>query len=365
MKIREIIEFIERFAPRELQETYDNSGLQVGNSENEVTGILCTIDVTQEVLDEAIEKKTNLIISHHPVIFQAIKSLTGRNASEEIIIRMIKNDIALYSAHTNIDNILQGVNSKICQKIGLTKCRILSPLSDKLIKLVTSVPTDYTERIREVIFQAGAGVIGNYDCCSYNLEGTGTFRGNENTKPFVGDKGEVHFEKESRIETILPEFLKDKVINALIQAHPYEEVAYDLYPLKNTYNQAGSGMIGELEKPIILKELLVSLKINFGSEGIKYTGDLKTNVKKIAVCGGSGSFLISEAINNKADAIITGDIKYHQFLDNHKRLIIIDIGHFESEQFTKDIFYELLKKKISNFAVHLSEVKTNPIKYFS
>ena len=365
MKAFEIINLLESHFPPSYQENYDNSGLSVGNSKADVTGILCCIDVTHSVIDEAIEKKVNMIISHHPVIFQGLKSLTAKSLTEELVIRAIKNDILLYAVHTNIDNVFSGVNKKICEKLGLINCTILSPLSDKLVKLVTYTPKSHAEKVRDAIFNAGAGVIGNYDCCSYSVEGTGSFRGNEQTNPFVGKKGEIHLEYEIRIETILPSNLSKKVIGAIVKVHPYEEVAYDIYPLKNEFPTVGAGMTGEFDSPKSLNEILILLRDTFNAHGIRYSGSSDKMIRKVAVCGGAGSFLINKAKKQHADIFITGDVKYHQFFEADKQLIIIDIGHYESEQFTKEIFYELLTKNLSKFAVHLSEINSNPIKYFS
>jgi dinuclear metal center YbgI/SA1388 family protein len=364
MKIKDIIQILESIAPKAYQESYDNSGLNIGNTEADITGVLCTIDVTEALLDEAIDKGDNLIIAHHPLIFHELKSITGRNTIERIVIKAIKHDIAIYIGHTNFDNIPEGVNARICEKLNIKNYSILSPLKEHLNKLVCFVPTSHAENVRNAIFEAGAGHIGNYDCCSFNSEGSGSFRGLDNSKQFVGEKGTLHFEKEVKIEVVLPRFLKSSVLSALLKVHPYEEVAYDFYALANDNNYAGAGMIGELDEYMTLSELLEILKKTFHADGIRYTGELEKRVKRIAVCGGSGSFLINEAKTQNADVFITGDMKYHQFLDNEKDLSIIDIGHYESEQFTKDIFYESVKKKMPKFAVHLSEVKTNPIKYF-
>lgn len=361
----EIIKLFDDNFPPAYQESYDNSGLCIGDVQSEITGVLCCTDITPSVLQEAIQKKANLIISHHPLIFQGLKSLTGKSQTEQMVIDAIKNNILIYTVHTNADNVFNGVNKKICDKLGLLNCKILSPLSDKLVKLVTFVPVPHAEKVRQSIFEAGAGFIGNYDCCSFNTEGSGTFRGNETSDPFVGKKGELHTEPEIRIETILPSFLTKKVIKELIKSHPYEEVAYDIYPLKNENNTIGAGMIGELSNTISIHELLKKLRETFAAKGIRYTGKDEKPVKKIAVCGGSGSFLINEAKKHHSDVFITGDMKYHQFFDADNNLTIIDIGHYESEQFTKEIFYELLIKNLSNFAVHLSEINSNPIKYFS
>jgi len=363
MKIQEIIKALEELAPLALQESYDNAGLTVGDRNAEAKGILCTIDVTEEVINEAINLKSNMIVSHHPVVFNELKSLTGNTYNERIIIQAIKHDIALYTSHTNIDNTINGVNHTICEKLGLTKRKILNPLGGKLVKLVTFVPEKYADKVRTALFESGAGNIGNYDSCSFNSQGTGTFKGGSNTNPFAGEKGKLQNENEIRIETIVPDHLLSRVVNQLLFTHPYEEVAYDLYPLKNKYDLAGSGMIGEFEKAISKKDFFSLLKKTFNLPFIKYAGADQNKYKKIAVCGGSGSFLIKKAIQLKADAFITGDIKYHQFFDAEDKITICDIGHYESEQFTKEIFYSFLTKKFSKFAVHLSQSVTNPIKY--
>ncbi|MBN2487281.1 MAG: Nif3-like dinuclear metal center hexameric protein [Bacteroidales bacterium] len=365
MTASEIIKIIEEDFPLSLQESYDNSGLCSGDTNTEITGILCCIDVTSEVIDEAIDKKANFIISHHPLIFQGIKSVTTKTLTGQLLLKAIKNNIVLYAAHTNIDNLSIGVNHKICSILGLTDCKILLPMADKLSKLVVFVPNSHINNVRQAIFEAGAGVIGKYDCCSFSSDGYGTFRAGEGTNPFAGKPGMVHTEPETRLETILPAWLAPKVVNAIIKAHPYEEVAYDLYPMKNQFTLAGAGMIGDFNTPLKLSSLLSILREKFQAQGIRYTGNTEKNIKKVAVCGGSGSFLIGEAKKQQADVFITGDVKYHQFFEADNSLSIIDIGHYESEQFTKDIFYELLMKKISKFAVHLSEINSNPIKYYS
>jgi dinuclear metal center YbgI/SA1388 family protein len=364
MKIKEIVELLEELAPIGLQEAYDNTGLIVGNYDNEIKAVLCTVDVTEEVIEEAIKLGANFIISHHPVLFGEIKSITSRTYIERIIVQAIKNDISLYSAHTNLDNISDGVNKILCEKIGLKNCSILSPMKDQLLKLVTFVPEKNANDVREALFKLGAGSIGNYDCCSYNIKGQGTFRGGENSNPFAGEKGKLHFENEIRIEIIILKQLINRAIEVLIKAHPYEEVAYDIYPLKNENNSTGAGMIGYLEKPQMGYEFMQNLKKIFNIPVIRYTGDKNKKLTKVAVCGGSGSFLIKKAIQLGADAFVTSDIKYHQFFDSENSIFLCDIGHYESEQFTKEIFYTFLIKKISIFAVHLSRIVTNPIKYY-
>lgn len=363
MHISEITSFIESIAPLAYQESYDNAGLLVGAPTDEADSALITLDVTEAVVDEAIAGGFKLIIAHHPLIFGGIKKLNGKTELERCLIKAIKNDIAIYAAHTNLDSVMGGVNSKICEKLGLTNCQILSPIKGQLKKLVTFIPTDQAEKVQQAIFEAGAGHVGNYDSCGYTLEGIGSFRGNENSKPFVGEKGNFHTEKETRFETIFPAHLQEKIIQALLSNHPYEEVAYDIYPLDNEFPLAGMGMIGELAEPMDEMEYLQFTKNEFQSAVIRHSPLLHKKVKKIAVCGGSGSFLIRQAIRSKATVFITGDLKYHQFFEAEGKIVLADIGHFESEQFTKEVFYELLTKKFPKFAIRLSAINTNPINY--
>ncbi len=360
MKLKEIISFLETHSPLSLQESYDNSGLITGSLNKDITAALLTIDTTEEVIDEAINKKCNLIISHHPIIFSGIKSLTGKNYIERTIIKAIKNDIAIYAMHTNLDISNNGVNDKICEKLNLKNCKSLD--SEKnLKKLITYVPEKYADKVRAAIFTAGAGHIGNYSDCSFNSTGQGSFKPLEGTKPFVGEKKQIHFENEIKIETVFPDYLQNKIINALKNSHPYEEVAYDIYKLENK-NNFGLGRVGILEHEISEIDFLKILKNTFGGV-IRYTKLLNKPIKKVAVCGGSCSFLLNKAINSGADIFISSDFKYHQFFDAENKIIIADLGHFETEQFTKELFYDILTKKFINFAVHFSKIKTNPINY--
>jgi len=363
MLIKNIISVIEDFAPLSFQEDYDNSGIQIGDILDEVTAVLICVDVTEEVIDEAINLNTNFIISHHPLIFSGIKKITNKTSLEKAIIKAIRNKITIYSAHTNLDNIQKGVNGIIADKIGLINKAILLPKKNSLSKLVTFIPVDHIDNVRNAVFNAGAGNIGNYDLCSYNTEGTGTFRGNKNTNPYVGEKGKLHKENEIRFESIFPNYLKNNILKSLIEAHPYEEVAYDIYPLTNDYMLAGSGMIGNLKEKIEEQEFLQKIKNIFSSGCIRYTKLLGKPINRVALCGGSGSFLLPSAIKNKADVFISADFKYHQFFEAENKILIADVGHYESEQFTKDIFYNLLTKNFSTFAIHLSKNNTNPINY--
>lgn len=363
MKAAEVIDFLEQLAPPSLQESYDNAGLLVGDKNTEITGILVSLDCTEDVVEDAISQNCNLIVSHHPIVFSGLKRLNGKNYIERTVIKAIKNDVLIYAIHTNLDNVIDGVNAKIAERLGLKNTRILHRKSGLLKKVVTFCPTEHVETVRNAMFDAGAGSIGNYDNCSFNVDGNGTFRGNENTKPFVGKKGETHQEKEVRIETIVSKFMLNKVLQAIKSSHPYEEVAFDVYPLENSWKEVGSGMVGELEYEVDALEFLKSLKTSMKTDSVRYTLPHKQMVKRIAICGGSGSFLLNKAISSRADVFITGDFKYHQFFDADDRIIIADIGHYESEQFTIELLSDKLAEKFPTFAPRLTRVKTNPINY--
>ncbi|MBN2742308.1 MAG: Nif3-like dinuclear metal center hexameric protein [Marinilabiliaceae bacterium] len=354
---------METFAPLALQEGYDNCGLQVGSPLDVVTGILVCLDVTDEVIDEAIALDCNMIVSHHPLIFGGLKRLNGHTAVERMVIKAIRHGIALYAAHTNADAVGNGVSGRMAMKLGLEKCRVLSLLSGRLMKLITFVPVDHLSQVRDAIFEAGAGHIGHYDSCSFQVHGHGTFRGDAQSQPYVGNPGALHTESEVRIETVMPDYLSSRVVDALLMAHPYEEVAYDLYSLANQWGERGFGIIGQLPTSEELLAFLNRVKAVFGCQSVRYSPLTTGEVTRVAVCGGSGSDLIKAAMAAKADVFITGDIKYHQFFEAEGRMVIADIGHFESEQFTKELFFELLTEKLPNFAIHLSNINSNPINY--
>ena len=361
--LTELISSLEKLAPPALQESYDNSGLLLGNAKSKVTGALICIDVTEEIIDEAARRKCNLVISHHPLIFSSLKRITGKNYVERCIVKAIEKGIAVYAIHTNLDNVLHGVNQKLAVKLGLTETKILRPLPGRLKKLVTFCPLKSSEKVRQALFDAGAGRIGNYDECSFNTEGTGTFRGLENTNPYVGKKGVQHREQEERIETIFELHLQSRLIAALLSAHPYEEVAYDIYPLDNLHPNIGAGLIGNLKKPMGEIAFLKMVKRTMKAGSLRYTELLGKNVNRVAVCGGSGSFLLEDAVKNSADVFVTADFKYHQFFNAEGKIVIADIGHYESEQFTTEIIKDFLNRNFSTFAVRLAETRTNPVRY--
>jgi dinuclear metal center YbgI/SA1388 family protein len=364
MNIATIISCFESIAPSAYQEDYDNAGLLTGNPDWECTGVLCTLDATEEIIQEAITLNCNLIVAHHPIIFKGLKKINGKNYVERAVINAIKNDIAILAVHTNLDNVINGVNGMMADRLGMINRKILSPKASILKKLFTFVPVNHVEAVRNAIFEAGAGNIGNYSECSFSVEGTGTFKGNEDTNPFVGEPGKRHFEKELKVEAVFPAYLAQAVVKALKQAHPYEEVAFDVIDLSSPHPLAGSGLIGDLPEPVKENEFLELVKAKFKVQMVRHTSLLNRSVQKVAVCGGAGSFLVSKALRSQADVYITADMKYHEFFDADGQMLICDIGHYESEQFTIDLFADLLRKKFPTFAVLKSGVQTNPVHYY-
>lgn len=361
--VAEIGSILEEFAPLYYQESYDNSGLLVGDPNAVIESALLCVDITEQILDEAISNKHGLIISHHPLIFKGLKAITGRNSTERIVAKAIKNNIAIYASHTNLDSVSKGVSARMCDKLGVRNCKILSPIQNSLVKLVTFVPFTHEEAVRNALFEAGAGHIGNYYNCSYNLNGKGTFRAGEGSNPFVGELGKLHTEEEVRIETICPRQIIAKVIRALIAAHPYEEAAYDIYPLENKYSQVGLGMVGNLPEAMPVNDFLALLKSTFKTGSVRYSAPIKEQIKVVAVCGGSCASFLHDAVAHKADVFITADVKYHEFFEAERKIMLADIGHYESEQFTVEIVQELLSKKIPTFVTQVTKFNSNPINY--
>ncbi len=361
--IRDVTNHLEKIAPLSYQESYDNSGLITGDENAGVRGITVCLDSTEDVVKDAIKNNCNLIIAHHPIVFSGLKKINRKSYVGRTITTAIRNDVAIYAIHTNLDNVSNGVNRMIGEKLGLVNLEILSGKSNILRKLVTFCPADNAEKVRSALFSAGAGDIGNYSECSFNTTGEGTFKGNERSNPTLGEKGTRHTENEVRIEMVY-EFPKQKdILNALFNNHPYEEVAYDILSLENSFRNVGSGMVGELAGPQKEMEFLQHVKKTMKAGMIRYTDLTGNDIKRVAVCGGSGSFLLREAINSGAQAFITADFKYHQFFDAEGKIVILDIGHYESEQFTMELIKSLILEKFSTFAVRLTEVQTNPVYY--
>lgn len=364
MKINDIIQVLEQLAPPSLQESYDNAGLITGSATWNCSGIICTLDATEAVILEAKEKGCNLVVAHHPIVFSGLKKLNGKNYVEKAVITAIKHDIAIYAIHTNLDNVKNGVNHIIADRLGLINRKILAPKAGLLIKLYTFVPIAEADKLREALFAAGAGDIGQYSHCSFNTDGKGSFRAGEGTNPHVGEIGKTHLEAETKVEVIFPAWKQQEVLHALFHTHPYEEVAYDLVSLANDYQDVGSGLMGELPDAMDETFFFQMLKTSFELKLVRHTPFLGKKIKKVALCGGSGSFLTGKAQAAGADIYISADFKYHEFFDANDRMVIADIGHWESEQYTTDLLIDVLQAKFPTFAVLKSGIKTNPVNYF-
>ncbi len=370
MKISEFITILEEMSPLSYAEDFDNVGLLVGNVNEIVTGVLICHDALESVIDEAIAKKCNLVVCFHPIIFSGLKKITGKNYVERSILKAIKNDIAIFAVHTALDNHQDGVNKIFCNALGLVNTKILIPKQHFIKKLVTYTVSKNAEKLRNALYDAGAGKIGNYDNCSFNSDGFSTYKGNESSNPTVGTKGELTFTNEIKIEITFEKHLETKILKALFENHVYEEVAYEIYNLENQHQNIGLGMIGELETEMDETDFLEFVKQKMIANGIRHSQFLNKKIKKIAVLGGSGSFAISKAIAMGADAFLTADLKYHQFYEAENKLLLADIGHFESERYTKNYIFDYLNKKIINFAnsnlinkIYLSQENTNPVYY--
>jgi dinuclear metal center YbgI/SA1388 family protein len=371
MKIKDITKILNDWAPLHYAEDFDNTGLLVGDENTEVEGILVALDTLEKVVDEAIAKNCNLIVGFHPIVFSGLKKITGKNYVERSLIKALKNDIAIFALHTALDNSPIGVNNMMCEKLGLSNRKIMIPKAGNIKKLVTYVPKNEAEKVREALFEAGAGSIGNYDNCSFNTDGTGTFKGNEDSNPTVGERGKIHSEPETQLNLTFPKHLESQVLKTLFKNHRYEEVAFEISTLDNFNQNLGMGMLGELPEALPEKDFLRLLQKTFGTGFIRHSNLLKKEIKKVAVLGGSGAFAIPNAIRGNADAFVTADLKYHDFFKAEEKILLADIGHYESEQFTKNLIHGFLTKKICNFApaplksgIVLSETNTNPVQYF-
>ncbi len=363
MQIKEVIQFLENLAPITYAEDFDNVGLLVGDPNATVSGILVTLDTLENIVDEAIDNNCNFIISFHPIVFKGIKKFNGKNYVERVVMKAIKHDIAIFAIHTALDNALNGVNNMMCEQLGLVNRKILIPQSGNIKKLITYVPVAEAESLRTKLFEAGAGSIGNYDNCSFSSNGTGTFKALENANPAIGEIGKIHHEQETQIQITYPKHNENKILKTLFENHSYEEVAYEITTLENKNQHIGIGMIGELPEEVEELKFLNHIKNIFKTGCVRHSELIGKPIKKVAVLGGSGSFAIKNAIHANADIFITADLKYHQFYEAEGKLILADIGHYESEQYTKNLIVSYLRKKISNFAIILSDKNTNPIQY--
>ncbi|QHL86455.1 Nif3-like dinuclear metal center hexameric protein [Nibribacter ruber] len=362
-QIKEVIQVMERYAPPAYQESYDNASLQVGNPDAQVTGVLVTLDCTEEVVQEALDRGCNFIVAHHPVIFKALKSLTGKTPVERILLKALQHNIAIYACHTNLDHVHNGVNAKLCQKLGIENTRILQPKPQLLTKLETYVPLEDTEKVLDALHAAGAGQIGEYSDCSFRITGTGRFTPSAHANPHIGEPCKTEETIENKIEVIFPSYKQQQIMRALLQAHPYEEVAHYLVALQNENQEVGAGMVGELKEAMTAEAFVQHVKESLEITTFKHTAWPETPIKRVAVCGGAGSFLIQNAKAAGAQVFLTADLKYHEFFDAGTQMALVDVGHYESEVYTKELFYDILIKTFSNFAVNLSYTNTNPVRH--
>jgi dinuclear metal center YbgI/SA1388 family protein len=371
MQVVDVLNLLDQWAPLTYSEDFDNTGLLVGDPKSPLRGILVSLDTLEVVVDEAIKEDCNLIVSFHPIIFSGLKSLVPKDYVNKAVLKAIKNDIAIIAIHTALDNVPHGVSATMAKVLGLENTRVLMPKEHLMYKLITYAPNQDAETIRQALFSAGAGALGNYQECSFNLSGTGTFKPLAGANPTLGQIGIQHSEQETQIQVSVLRHQKNDLIAALKKAHPYEEVAYDLIPLDQACPEIGMGLIGTLSQGLSFETLLENVKSGFHTECIKYSQNNLKEINSIAVLGGSGSFAIDKAKALGAQVYITSDLKYHDYFKGHENFALLDIGHYESEQFTKDLIVEYLSKKITNFAPSLprvkvlkSNVKTNPISYY-
>ena len=364
MTIKHFITKIEKIIPLAQAEDFDNVGLLCGNPEREITSVLICHDALESVVEEAVQKNANVILTFHPIIFSGLKSITGKNYVEKAVLKAIENKIAIIALHTALDNHYFGVNHRICRELGLDQLKILIPKKENLLQLITYVPVDYAEQVKKALFEAGAGNIGFYDECSFSIGGEGTFRPIDGSNPFLGKKGTTEKVNEIQLSVIFEKFKKNQIISAMKFAHPYEEVAYQIYAIENENQYSGLGMFGELSEEMEEKEFLNFVKEKFDLKIIRHSSFTNKKIKKVAVLGGSGASGIKNALQNQCDAYLTADMKYHDFFTAENRILLCDIGHFESEQFVVQQLYEILSEKFTTFAVSKSSINTNPVNYF-
>lgn len=363
MKLKTLIRELENWAPPAYQEAYDNSRLLTGHSEMEITGVLISLDCIESVVDEALANNCNVIVAHHPILFSGIKSLTGKNYVERTLIKAIKNDVAIYAIHTNLDNVISGVNHKIAEKIGLKNTKILAPATGKLMKLETACPEEAVEPIKQAVFEAGGGNIGNYADGWFGVQGTAGFKPKAGANPSIGSIDHYMSKPEMKLEFVFPSHLQQGILQALKKVHPYEEFDYKIIRLENTNQEVGAGLVGDLSMPENTDDFLRRIKAVFGCGVIKYAGKKPSKINKVALCGGAGFFLLHAALSAGADVYITADVKYHEFFDAENRILLADIGHYESEQFTKELIADKLSAALGDLTLLVSNTDTNPVNY--
>lgn len=357
---------MERWAPLALASERDNSGLQIGSGQQRVTKILVTLDLNSNVIDEAHQKKADLIISHHPLLFHALRSVNPDEHIGSIVTSCVKYGIAIYSAHTNLDFTQNGVSTTLALKLGLSRIEPLMKNQRVSKKIVVFVPHDYIDRVRHAMMEAGAGTIGNYTDCSFAAHGIGTFKPTPNATPFIGTIGKLERVNEARLEMLSPSWKLEAVIAAMKRAHPYEEIAYDIYNRVNTEADYGVGAIGTLSHPMKPRQFLTHVADTLRIPSLRYSGNPQQMISVVAVCGGSGSDLLSTAAQHGADAFVTADISYHRFMEKHHSILFIDAGHYETEVPVVPIICKYLKQNLTDSTIEVIKSKTmkNNVQYF-
>lgn len=363
MKILDVIKYLDQLIPAGYQESYDNCGLQVGDTSAEITGALISLDLTEAVVDEAVETRSNLIVTHHPFIFGGLKHIDADSPAGRIIYKLIRNGIAVYSAHTSLDKLSNGVSAQLAKRLGLCNLRILAPDSDSLKQLVVYCPKEQSQQLKDALYAAGAGNIGNYRHCSYSVNGTGTFEPLQGANPFVGTVGSETYTSEERIEMVYPKAFENKIVSALKANHPYETPAYSLIPLSNANPDVGLGIVGELPEDVEIETFIETVKQTVGIPVVRHSELCRKKVRTVALCGGAGAEFIGTAVAQNADIYLTSDIKYHDFQKATGHIVLADIGHYESEQFAKEFFYDKLSEKFRIFAIRIAKTETNFVGY--
>lgn len=369
MIVKELIKYLEDWAPPGAAWEKDNVGLLVGSGDEKIENIFLSLELTGEVLEQALKKNCNFIFTHHPLIFNPVKNLdVNKNPNSKLIYKLIKNDINLFSAHTNLDFTKDGVSFTLAKKLKLNKITFLKNEESNQFKVVVFLPETNLDEVASAMFNQGAGIIGEYNNCSFRTNGIGTFKGSANSNPFIGKKENFEKANEVRLEVLVDSWKLNKVINAMLKSHPYEEPAYDIYPLRNKNVNYGAGAIGELDNEMNVNEFLKHVEKSLLLSNFRFVNGNKRRIKKVAVCGGSGSELLNDAISKNADVFITADIKYHTFHDAKNKILLIDAGHYETEvvilKIVEEKIKKLIKEKKENIKVYKYSSSTNPVKFY-
>lgn len=371
--VKNIESTLSQLAPAMLKMDYDNVGLQVGDSSSKVKKILVSLNITSEVAEEAVKKKCDLIVSHHPLIFRPLKNIRAGEGNSDIIIKLVRNNISYIACHTNFDSVKQGVSFLLAEKIGLKNPKVLVTSKEirkssyiENYKLTVYVPKTHLFLLKKALAEAGAATIGEYDFCYFEQEGTGSFRPGIKATPHIGEKEKLSEITEIKLETIVPVRTVSSVIKALLQTHPYEEPAYDLYKLENDFQNYGLGAIGDLEKEVSMNEFLKIVTNKLKIDNVRFSRpENSKRIKRVAVMGGSGGDMWRKALSQGADAYLTAECDHHTFLDAKGKLFIVEATHQATEQFAVQGLTNYIKSKYANLEVVTSQEDCDPILYYN